>query len=224
MSAPQSDIQKLDPGTKVELYELDTTDLGGQIEYFHDGTTAGRTEVIWQGNAYRAWPIHVEGFEINGNGQQPTPKIRAGNIGGAMTVRCIAFADMVGARLTRRRVFAKYLDGMPGADPTAGFPEDVFFIERKTYEGKIYVEWELSSSLDVEDVYLPLRQVIANACPWDYRSAECSYVGPPVAKLDDSPTNDPTLDRCGKRLGSCKIRFGPFGPLPFGGFPGASKQ
>lgn len=224
MSTSRSDIQKLDPGTKLELYELDSTDLGGQVEYFHDGVTAGRTPVVWQGNSYTPWPTIAEGFEINGKGQQPTPKMRLGNIGGAMTVRCIAFADLVGARLTRRRVFAKYLDGMPGADPTAGFPDDIYYVERKTYEGKQFVEWELSSSLDVEDVYLPLRQVLVNACSWDYRSAECSYVGPAVAKLDDAPTNDPTLDRCGKRLSSCKLRFGEFGPLPFAGFPGASKR
>ena len=37
---------------------------------------------------------------------------------------------------------------------------------------------------------------------------------------DDQPTSDPANDRCGKRLASCKLRFGAYAELPFGGFPG----
>lgn len=47
--------------------------------------------------------------------------------------------------------------------------------------------------------------------------------------LDDAialvPADDQVYidDRCGKRLTSCKLRFGENNPLPFGGFPGASR-
>lgn len=43
------------------------------------------------------------------------------------------------------------------------------------------------------------------------------------AALDNLPTNSAVYgqDQCGKRLSSCKLRFGT-GALPFGGFPGAN--
>ncbi|WP_407667109.1 phage minor tail protein L [Myxococcus guangdongensis] len=44
----------------------------------------------------------------------------------------------------------------------------------------------------------------------------CGYEGPPVAKADDTPTADPAQDRCGKRLASCKTRFGATSVLPYG--------
>ncbi|WP_244818032.1 hypothetical protein [Caballeronia sp. Lep1P3] len=50
----------------------------------------------------------------------------------------------------------------------------------------------------------------------------CGYAGPPVADINDNPTRDATADASGKRLKSCKLRFGN-GRLPFGGFPGAGR-
>ena len=44
-----------------------------------------------------------------------------------------------------------------------------------------------------------------------------------AAALDDLPEDDPlySLDVCGKRLSSCKLRFGENEPIPFGSFPAA---
>lgn len=72
-------------------------------------------------------------------------------------------------------------------------------------------------------MFLPRRQIIPNICWWAYRGADCQYTGGPVARADDTATSDPQLDDCGKRLASCKLRFGAFAPLPFGGFPGAGR-
>jgi lambda family phage minor tail protein L len=68
---------------------------------------------------------------------------------------------------------------------------------------------------------LPRRQVVQNVCAWRYRSAECGYTGGAVADINDQPTTDPARDQCGKRLASCKLRFGQYAELPFGGFPAA---
>jgi lambda family phage minor tail protein L len=108
----------------------------------------------------------------------------------------------------------------PSADPNAYFPDDVFWVERKTAENKQFVEFELSPIWDVSGIMLPRRQYIQNVCSWRYRSAECSYAGGPVATKNDQATSDPVLDVCGKRLASCKLRFGDTAQLPFGGFPG----
>lgn len=223
-----ADIQSLEPGAWIELYELDATMLGADKLYFHGYAQVGA--ITWQGVQYLPWPIEAEGFELNPN-QPPTPTISAGNIDGRMTALCLAYNDLVGARLIRHKTLGKYLDAVnfPGgnatADPSQEVPPDMWFIERRASETKEVVQWELSSALDFNGRQLPGRPIIANACGWlargGYRGPYCGYTGPAVAKADDTPTNDPAKDRCGGRLSSCRLRFGQNSELPFGGFPAA---
>lgn len=218
-----ADVQKLAPGELVELWELNATGIGGGIVRFQ-GMQDG--QIIWKGVEYDAFPCEGEGFERTGD-QQPTPKFRVGNVNRAITILCQQFDDMVGAKLTRRRTFAKYLDavnfpgGNPTADPTQEFSPELWFIERKSAESIEAVEFELSSALDFNGVKLPRRQIVANQCPFTYRDSLCNYVGPPVADELDQPTSDPLLDKCGRRLSSCKLRQWPDDVLNFGGFPAA---
>lgn len=224
MSSIKSDIQKLEPGALVELFELDYTHLGGDHERFHAHTQIG--SIWWQGNEYRPWPIETEGFARDGD-RPVAPTLRVGNVNGSISALCIAFDDLVGARLIRRRTLSKFLDavnfpeGNPSANPQEEYPPELWFIEVKLTEDNTTVEFELASALDLSGVQFPRRQIIANQCPFAYRSAECSYTGGPVADAQDNPTADPSLDRCGKRLGSCELRFGKGNPLPYGGFPAA---
>jgi lambda family phage minor tail protein L len=217
------DIQKLDPGAKVELFELDATEIGGGLVYFHAGTDVSRAPIVWQGNTYSPWPVSAEGFEYNGKGQLPAPHLKVANIGATMTALNLAYDDLIGAKVTRRRTFVRYLDGQPDADPTAGFPDDIFFIERKVSENRVMVDYELASAMDVEGVMVPKRQVVANFCGWQYRGPECGYAGGPVADLNDDPTAVPEDDDCSRRLTGCKYRFGNNGPLPYGGYIAVSR-
>ena len=226
----QSDIQKLEPGTKIELFVIDLTSLGGGVSRFHAGTNKLKQPVVWQGNTYQPWPVEASGFEYNGRGQSPRPKIRIANTNGLVTALNRDYDDICGAKVVRKRTFARYLDAInfPGgvnaeADPTAEFPDDIYYVERKVGESNDQVEYELAGIWDVEGIMLPARQVIASTCPTAYRSADCGYTGGPVATSDDTATNDPALDDCGKRLSSCKLRFGQYGDLPYGGFPSAGK-
>jgi lambda family phage minor tail protein L len=126
----------------------------------------------------------------------------------------------------RKRTLARYLDaanfpnGNPFANPDDHFDDDIFAVNQKVRESVDIVEFELAAPFDVEGVLLPKRQVIANACPWRYRGDGCGYAGPPVADINDNPTSNANADACGKRLRSCKMRFGN-GWIPFGGMPGA---
>ena len=106
-------------------------------------------------------------------------------------------------------------------DPNAEFPEDIYFIDRKASENRMFIEFELASSLDLNGVKLPRRQVLQNICPWIYRSAECSYAGGAVADINDDSVTDLALDVCGKRVVSCKLRHGVTSTLPFGAFVGS---
>src|SRR5574343_1686801 len=75
-AAITSEIQKLAPSSVIELFVLDLVLFGQGPVRFHAGTNALQQRVVWQGNAYEAFPIEVEGFEFNGNGQVPRPRLR----------------------------------------------------------------------------------------------------------------------------------------------------
>ena len=107
----------------------------------------------------------------------------------------------------------------PYADSTAEFPRDVYFVDRKAMETRDYVEFELASALDLAGVMLPRRQIVQNYCPWRYRGAECGYTGTNYFDANDATVGSAGLDVCGKRLASCRKRFGNYGTLPYGGFP-----
>ena len=224
-----SELQKLAPNAIIELYELDASPFGGSVYYFHAGTNNLTQAVTWQGQEYQPYPVQITGFEISTGGQIPRPKMAVSNVSGIITALVLAYDDLLGAKVTRKRTMQKYLDAVnfsggvnPNADPTAEFPDDIYYVERKTSENKSAVEFELSASFDVQGVKLPRRQIIQNICPWKYRGAECGYAGANYYDSNDQPVGSLGLDVCGKRISSCELRFGANAELPFGGFPAAS--
>ncbi len=233
-----ADIQGLEPGGLVQLFELDATEIGGDHLRFHGYPQAG--PIFWQGHEYSPWAIEAEGFARTGTGQQPVPTLRVGNIGqgadgkplpGVISALCFALDDLVGARVIRRRTLSKYLDaanfpeGNPSADPEEEISPEIWLIEAKTREDKETVEFELSSALSFDGEQLPSRQIQANTCGWlstgGYRGAYCGYTGAAMFDRDGNPVTDPTLDRCGGRISDCKKRFGEYEVINFGGFPAA---
>ena len=412
------DIQLLAPSARVELFELDSTAQGGGVLRFHNGLNGLLQPVIWQGLSYTPGPIEATGFEYSGQGQAPRPRLKVANVNGLMGALVRETGDLLGAKLTRRRTLAKYLDAenypqrrnlltyseallagggwtvtslngvassifdpkggtsafefscaLPGvstprninklitsaspgagslvtfsmyvkageitfaalgllttggvfsqntfayfdligltanktiataadivdvgggwrrisitctttgagdvrvrcdpaislnaathaaaggeriymygaqleigpmsdyqpvgasfsrnphADPTQGFADDIFYIERKASENKMLIEFELATAYDVRGVNIPSRPFVQNACPWRYRvndgiSSACSYTGTKYFDESDNPVASLSLDKCGKRESSCTLRFGNV-RLPFGGFPGA---
>lgn len=224
-----SELQKLAPNAIIELFQLDASTFGGDIYYFHAGTNGLTQAVVWQGQEYQPYPVQITGFEFTTGGQIPRPKMAVSNLSGIITALVLAYDDLLGAKVTRKRTMQKYLDAVnfaggvnPDADPTAEFPDDIYYIERKTNENKSAVEFELSASFDVQGVKLPRRQIIQNICPWKYRGAECGYTGSNYFNSNDQPVGSLGQDVCGKRVTSCELRFGTNAELPFGGFPAAA--
>jgi lambda family phage minor tail protein L len=228
MPLPTSEIQKLAPSALVEMFILDATPIGGIVHYFHAGTNALGEDLVWQGRTYSRFPIEAEGFDLRSSGTAPRPKIRASNIGGFLGAEVRAYGELLGSKLTRKRTFARYLDavnfpnGNPSADPNVEIGDEVYYFDRKVSETNVAIEWELTSALDLVNQKLPRRQIIANLCPWKYRGQECNYTGGPVADAYDNPVYSRDQDVCGKRLSSCRLRFGTNGILRFGGFPAAA--
>ena len=133
------DIQKLEPGEVVELFEIDATAIGGPMQRFHGYAESGT--IYWQGNEFDAWAIEATGFGRTSEGQQPQPSLSVGNIGsdeagnpvpGVISAICIAYDDLVGARLIRHQTLAKYLDaanfegGNEDADPDEALPQEIW--------------------------------------------------------------------------------------------------
>lgn len=219
MTVPVSALQEVAPGAIIELFELqlNTAQHGtNDLFRFHAGTSLNSNgSVYWDSNEYIPFPIEADGFEYSGNGQLPRPKIRVSNILSTITALLLTLPDgLEGATVTRIRTLARYIDAVnfPGGvspyspDPTAEFPQEIYYVDRKTIENRDVVEFELAAAFDLASVSAPKRQCIANICQWIYKSTECGYSG--------------ALPTCDKTLGACKAHFGTYAELPFGSFPG----
>lgn len=186
-----AELTNLTADALVTLYVLDATEIGGELLFFYPGTDDNHGSVLWQGNLYVALPMEAAGFEYKGEGSPPRPSITFGNVAGMFSGLVLAFDDMIGAKLVRKRTFARYLDGQPTADPTQALPDEVFFFERKATENKFAVQFELGTTLDIEDTSLPARVIHSNLCAWIYRGDGCGYVGVPKADVFDAAPGIP---------------------------------
>lgn len=179
----ETDVQQGWHDAIVEMFDLDLEPITGDPNdkfYFTNQLKPDNSKIQWKGNTYEPLPIISSGYEKNTTGQIAQPSLTVANVMGTFTQVINSLDDLVGAKVTRRRTFAKYLDGEVQADPTQEFPIDIFFIERKTGENALTITWQLGSILDVEGLLLPRRVITQNYCQWKYRSSECGYTGAPV--------------------------------------------
>lgn len=231
ISSIYADLSTLAPDAIIELFELhyDNTLHGStDILRWHAGSNADVTgNITWNSNDYVRLPVQAEGFEYTNGGTLPRPTLSVANLDGAITALLLGVNlttpgnDLTGAKVKRIRTLKKFLDGESAADPYATFPVEEWFVDRKATESRDVVIFELASKFDLSNKELPNRQVVANICQWQYRSSECSYTGSNYFDVNNNSVGTLAQDACGKRLSSCKKRFGENGELPFGSFPGA---
>ncbi len=180
------------PSTLLALYTLDSrfVSVNGQILRFVSSVNGLYQSVVFNSLTYTPFPIELTSKEIAGQGTLPRPRLRASNINGFISAFLLTQGDLVGARLTVTRVYARYLDAAnwPGGsnpygtpDTTAAYEDDIWWISRKITENPEYVELELSSPFELDNVKLPSRQMNATICSFRYRDGEtCGYTGVPV--------------------------------------------
>jgi lambda family phage minor tail protein L len=177
------DVQQGWHDSIVELFDIDLSPITGNtadVYYFTNQTKEDGSAIQWQGRTYSPLPIISAGYEKSTTGQIAQPSLTVANILGTFSELISDYDDLVGAKVTRHRTLAKYLDGEPGADPLQEFPVDIYYIERKTEETALTITWDLASVLDLEGLKLPRRIITQNLCLWKYRSSECGYTGAPL--------------------------------------------
>lgn len=184
-----SSLLDIQPTAVLEFFRLypDTVVKPDVFVPIHAGSIFGNN-VTWQGVEYIPVPIETEGFEINGNGQLSRPKIRIANKDYLISNLLQNNFDFKNAKVIRKRTFLKYLDNVnfDGNNPfgdqdyTAEISNESFLISQKTAENKVFVEFELTSPLDLENFETTNRRILAKYCYWTYRGCGCNYNGIPI--------------------------------------------
>lgn len=212
------DLASLEQDTLLELYEIDLSNLTtrngvrGQVIRLHNGMNEVKQNVVWLGNEYIAYPIHGSGFENKSQGASNRPKLIISNLFGLVTGIVSDFDDCLGAKVTRTRVYAKYLDPVnfangqnPQHDRNMKI-SSIYYIEQMDTLSAESASFTLAIPTEFDNIMLPARTMMANTCSWIYRSPECGYKGGAVADEKDQRTNDISKDKCSKCRTGCKLR------------------
>ena len=207
---PVSDLQAPNLEPIIELFELELNQTlhGVNTVYrWHSGASSNdNADITFGGNAYLRLPIEADGFEYSAgqNSSLPRPTLRVSNLFGTVTSILLEVNettvgnDLTGAKLTRIRTLARYIDaGNFGAnnvlttaddlelqledgegiqvenianpfgtpDSTQRFPDEIYYVDRKSIENRDVVEFELASVFDLAGVKLPKRQVLPSDFP-----------------------------------------------------------
>ena len=215
-SASDKKLTNVQPSTRVNYAD--------GILRFHNNASIFNSYVRWRSNQYFPAPINAEGFEVTSRGTLPRPilSIASQSQDGIDQISLLRheirnFGDLIGAKVTRRKTYAKYLDREnfepPGVDengtplplspkdlqqlpdgyepdPYAEMPPDVYFIERKITENKMILSYQLTSVLDLEGYKLPKRMIVSDKCMWQYRGIGCWYQHVNKQELKTDYAND----------------------------------
>ncbi len=153
-------IRSMDLGAIIELYQLDTTIIGGTDILYFTPMVDGTTEIVFNAKAYSAVPCESSGWMVNTSNAPPRPKLKVANTQRHFFSYISALGDLVGAELTRIRTFENFLDGNIDADPTATLENQIYIVSKKTVHNKISVEWELIHTLERPGLRLPRRKIL----------------------------------------------------------------
>ena len=164
-----TEVLGLSASSLITLYEIDCSELAKDFtlnrstsyDYsvpfrFHNMQNLVGLELRFKGNPYYSSPITASGFQYSGGGALPTPLLtitaqegmedHAGeNVLANLKHAFSELNHLVGAKVTRIRTFARFLDKSDNdnmenigeeEDSLAEFPRDIYFIERKSVENK----------------------------------------------------------------------------------------
>lgn len=191
MAIPISELQSVNPSALIELFQLQlisgihyasgSPPVTDGIYYFHSGTSLKtNNEIIWKTKIYQRYPVECTGFEYNNSGALPRPQMQISNVLNLFTALIATVNtynignDLVGAKFIRIRTLAEFLDagnfendknifGTP--DPNQELPQEIYFLNKKLFENRSVVSYEMVSALDLVNVKLPKRIVTRKDFP-----------------------------------------------------------
>lgn len=208
-------FNSLTPDTLIDLYEIDFSNLQSNFEMLEDlygmniGAETvyrfcpminGTNPIVWQGKSYQPLPVKMEGFEQKSDGRLPRPTMTIANPEGMFSKIIHSNQDFANCKVTRKRTYARFLDDenfqnrnlnnvgvnpFGKADSNSHLPDDIYFINKKNQENRQYIEFELVSSLELEDSPVPARIILSDYCGWTYRcNVGCNYQGLPIETIE----------------------------------------
>jgi phage-related protein len=193
-----TDLLKLDTGASgiLDLYEIQIDDSDWLYVTPYNETTGpvvgSPATADWmvqfrdftngaQINNYVPVPCSLEGIEHKSDGPLPQPKFVISNIfrpgPSAPTsfeglLAGFTFKQILGNKIIRRRTMQKYLYGETGdSNPPVEFIREEYILDRIEDENPQTITFSLVSPIDLENVKIPNRIVVGNACPWKYTAA-----------------------------------------------------
>ena len=215
-----SELIRTASSARIDLWEADLSATGGQRYFFCNERNEYGKSVIWQKRRYRPYPVRMEESGMSGRGAAARPSLVVSNLYGIVTGLAEAYQSLVGATVIRRSVCARFLDavnfrlGNPEADPQQEVVSR-YVIEQLAELTSLTARFILAVPTETDGLVCPGRIMLADLCPWAYRSAECGYAGPAVADSNGQPVTDIVQDHCGNCAAGCRLRHN---IRRFGGF------
>ena len=149
----------------IELFVIDATVLGGPVWHVCPATNMGAAPISFGGQAYDPLPIAGTGWQSLIDGAPPQPTLKVSNVTRYLTPYLTAYADLVGATVTRYQTFDKYLDSGSNPDSTQVFNTGVYLIVQKVSANKDEVQFKLSSVIDAPSLKIPRKQLLRAEFP-----------------------------------------------------------
>src|SRR5690606_24866164 len=122
----REEASSLSPSSLITLFEIDISDIAEERgiilseddKYFrfHNNVKLVNTEIKFQNKIYFLSPINATEFEVKSQGVLPRPRLsifindRAVELFAILKERIRLLGDLVGAKVTRKRTFAAFLD------------------------------------------------------------------------------------------------------------------
>jgi lambda family phage minor tail protein L len=195
-----TEVMNLYPSALVTFFEIDLSGVAAYVDFagnpdkifrFHNNVSLSSKDITFQGNIYYVCAIETVGFEVSSSGLAAKPILRMSVADESIPFFALfknkirSLGDIIGATVTRRRTFAKFLDSSnfdslnkpknPDPNDFIEFPKDVYFINKKSMENKLILEYELASIIELEGLMLPRRQIMSLRCNFPYRGWGCNY-------------------------------------------------
>ena len=191
MAIPISELQSVKPTALIELFQLQlisgihyasgSPPVTDGIYYFHSGTSLKTNNaIIWNAKTYQRYPVRCTGFEYNNSGSLPRPQMQISNILNLFTSLIATVNtfnvgnDLVGAKFIRVRTLAEFLDDanfdnnkniFGDANTNQELPQEIYFLNKKLFENRSVVSYEMVSALDLVNVKIPKRIVTRKDFP-----------------------------------------------------------